>query len=116
MRFFVRLLFPALVAFLVGIGFSSYVFSSYPFAATFLCIGFVALGYGFLDRGSKYVPLVVVVALGIALGIFRYELWEGAPTHPILQSQIGKEVLLRAMVIDEPDVREERTHLKVKVE
>jgi len=113
MRFFVRLLFPALVAFLVGVGFSSYVFSSYPFAATFLCIGFVALGYGILPRGSKYVPLVVVVALGIALGIFRYELWESAPVDPILRSQVGKEVFLRAMVVDEPDIREERTHLTV---
>lgn len=54
-----------------------------------------------------------VFFLGLALGCARFMLWRDTSTDPVLDAAIGTQVMLSGVVIDEPDVRENNTHLTV---
>ncbi len=111
MHFVARALPPFLLAFLVGVFFSSYGLASFWLAGFFAMLAIALLCVSFSpDRGNK-IFLFSVFLIGLAFGVCRFTFWEGRATNTLLSSRVNMHVTLVGVVNSEPDVREGKTHL-----
>ncbi len=108
-----RLLPPLLLAFLVGVFSAS--FMTVPvwtlwllslFAASCLCI--------YMIERRFVMIFVAIVFLGLALGCGRFIFWRDTPTDHQVDIAVGTQVIVSGIVIDEPDIRENNTHISVE--
>ena len=107
-----RILPPLFLAFLVGV-----------FAASFLPIPIWALWSGVLLAASCLCAysirpritmiFLAVVFLGLTLGCGRFLLWRDAKADAFVNGEVGSQVTISGVVVDEPDVRENNTHLTI---
>jgi competence protein ComEC len=91
---------------------------------SFLSFGFVFTGFVFLLgitllllwtlQRTKNVLFVSLTILSVALGILRFDVADMNRGDPLLQTLVGETVSIEAVVIDEPDERENNTHLTVE--
>src|SRR3989338_571276 len=116
MKFLERIFVPALVAFLFGIGFAAYALPSFAFGMLFLLVGVAPLALSAFYENKMRLLLVGACAVLFALGMFRFSFWASAPADPSLVAIVGETVILRGVVIDDPDVREKNTQLKFRIE
>ncbi len=107
-----RLLPPLLLAFLVGVFGASFIsiptwvlWLSALFAASCLC--------AYLIRRRLILIFLAVIFLGLSLGCARFILWRDAGADPFVDAAVGTQVTISGTVIDEPDIRENNTHLTV---
>ena len=56
---------------------------------------------------------LAVVFLGLTLGCARFLQWHDARTDALIDAAVGTVVTVSGVVVDEPDVRENNTHLTV---
>lgn len=92
-----------------------------PFVYVVLMVLLAASIWVIARRGNSVSPsgnlyLVSVMLVVIALGVIRFELATLGEVHPLYEAQIGSEVSLEGVVVREPDVRENVTHLYVSVD
>ncbi len=64
---------------------------------------------------SRKLFLIPLLLLAIALGVIRFNLATFDEINPIYEVQIGTPISLEGVVVREPDVRENTTHLYVRV-
>lgn len=113
MQFAARATPPFLIAFLTGIFFSSYVFASLWFGSFFLLLATAFTLMSVTSPRRHEVFLASLCMLGVALGIFRFTLWDKRIPDAELIPRVNTQVTLVGVVDDEPDVREGNTHLTV---
>lgn len=111
MRMLERIFVPTLIAFLVGVGMAAYISTSLIVAGFLLFIALAFLVAAMLRTDPTRFLLFGVCALAMALGMLRFMLWADAPNDFVLQSALGKSVVLRGIISDEPDVRETNTQI-----
>jgi competence protein ComEC len=104
---------PFLIAFLVGIFFSSYVFASFWFGGFLLLMAFALMLTAFTSSRRNEMFLVSLCVIGVALGIFRFTLWDKRVPDVALMSRVNTQVVLVGVVDADPDVREGNTHLTI---
>lgn len=83
------------------------------FIATLAFVLFVVVVIG-EDSSGRFVTFIAVVLISFAFGSARMYL-SVQPVYSVLDEDIGKEVVLEGLVIDEPDVRDNYTNLIIKV-
>ena len=116
MQLLSRAFVPALVSFLIGVGVAAYVLPSFALGGLFLVLALAALILWVVRRENIFSLFVVVCAIALALGVFRFTIWAEAPNDPSLEALVGENVVLRGVVVDEPDVREKNTQLYFRIE
>lgn len=108
-----RIIVPSLIAFLVGIFFATTIFPSFAFAYLLFLLGFVFFLISAFVRPSFYFIGVAVLCIAFGLGVFRFTMWQSMPIDSLLESSVDRAVRVHGTIIDEPDVREAKTHLIV---
>ena len=98
MQFISRAFVPALVSFLIGVGVAAYVLPSFALGGLFLVLALAALILWVVRRENIFSLFVVVCAIALALGVFRFTIWAEAPNDPSLEALVGENVVLRGVV------------------
>ncbi len=104
--------------FFAGIAFGSVFFPGVWAAVFVVFLSALILGVSQMLVGVKRPPLGIFFALflfTVALGMLRIEF---APSREdsVLKSSLGKMTTLEGVIADEPDIRENSTHLVVEIE
>lgn len=111
-----RIFVPTLIAFLVGVGVAAYLYSSFALGELFLFLGAATLGLSVFFEDKRRLILIGACLIGVGFGVIRFTSWEIHPLDPAIVTREGERVVLRGVVVDEPDVRETNTHLHLTVE
>src|SRR3990167_8784939 len=82
----------------------------------FLAFLSCALLLAYFVYHARTVLFVSLFLVGIALGIFRFDVSEFQKHNPILENQIGKNVLIEGVIGSEPDERDDIAILVIKSE
>src|SRR3989338_7805505 len=106
-----------LIGFTSGIFFHSFFDFGYWWSFFFLLLGSILFSY---EKWFVEVKLPVIIAVAVflfAVGVVlvRYDVSLFNNGDPVLENVIGKQVILRGMVTDEPDIRENNMHLTIAV-
>jgi competence protein ComEC len=113
MQFVTRAIPLFLLAFLVGVFFSSYGGASFWLAGFFAMQGAMLLCIQSAPHRRQHIFFLSVVLFGLALGVCRFTFWEGRATDAVLSPRVDAHVTLVGVVDSEPDVREGKTHLTI---
>lgn len=119
-----KLLITSLLGFSGGVIFRSFYNFGWSFAIFFIFIGALLAAIFFSQRliglGLKnYKAPIFLMSLflfAFGLGVIRYEIKDAGNNFPLLEKQINSKVVLRGMIVDEPDERENYLQLTIKAE
>lgn len=102
-----------LLAFIIGVAIRSFISLPIGFIWLGSVVAVIAVAFGIL-RKQKVVILGGFLFLVVLAGIFRFDQHEAA--RPDLSGFYGKPLVLRGVVIEEPERRDSNQHLKIEVE
>ncbi len=105
------------VSFLLGIALSSFVVVPFFVIVLFSSVGFVLITTAFFQKKSGRVGLLFFIGiffLGFSVGVLRYRQSDHLVREVL--SFTGKKVSISGFISDEPDVRQDNTHLFVTTE
>ncbi len=112
MSLFTRIAPSALLAFLVGVFFSSFLHISHWVLGFLMLFAFACLCAQLSRKSFVFIAFAVCI-LGFTCGVFRFTYWSEAPRDKNLDAQTENSTLLTGIINDEPDVREGKTHLTI---
>ena len=100
-----------------GIFFHSFFDFGYWWSFFFLLLGAILFSYEkwFVEEKLPVIIAVAVFLFAVGVGLLRYDVSLFNNGDPVLENVIGKQVILRGMVTDEPDIRENNMHLTIAV-
>lgn len=110
-----RLLFIALFGFTGGVALRSFVDIGFAFSLFLFLLG-CALFFFYLAQKQKSVLFVSVAVFSVALGVLRFDVADMKQGDPMLDRFVGGSVKVEGVISDEPDERENSTHLTVDLE
>lgn len=111
-----RVFLYALLSFVAGVGLRSFWDVPMGVVSMLGIAGSFFLFYWVFARGYSFFGIAGLCILVFSLGIVRFSFYEAAQTEAtVLSFADSGEVMLRGVVIDEPDVREKNTRLVVAV-
>jgi len=100
-----------------GIAFRSFVDFGITFSLFILLLSVFVFGYYFLTKkSSRIILLTGIFLVASGLGILRFDIADLNKGDPILDARLGEGVVLRGIIVDEPDVRENHTKLTFRVD
>lgn len=105
---------PLLLAFLSGVFMASLDTPPEWFVISLVLVAGALLVGMFFSKHAK-IPLLLFCCLGLICGIERYAVWNLSEADAVLLSVVGNASHYSGIVIDEPDVREGKTHLTVEL-
>ncbi len=114
MKRLLRILPPFLLSFLSGVFVASIDTPPLWFLVFLSAFSFIFL-IMFLYKRNRMLPALLFISLGLIIGIERYAIWELTAADPVILDEIGTVVSLEGVVVAEPDVREDKTHLAVAI-
>lgn len=103
-----------LSGFITGVLFSSFISFGWAGVGFFIFLGIVLLIISLIAEGRKLIASIAIFFIAIGFGIARYELKDTRDFS--LDKNIGLRVVLRGIIVDEPDERENYTRLTVEVD
>lgn len=116
---FVRMFLPiALVGFTSGIFFHSFFDFGYWWSFFFLLLGAILFAYEKWLAEEKRSPalFMAIFLFAAGVGLLRYDISLNNNGDAFLESRVGQMTVLRGVVSEEPDIREENVHLTVAVD
>ena len=103
-----------------GIAFRSFFDFGVSFPVFLFALGalflFIRYSYVLKNMRISYIGVAGIVLLSSAFGILRYDMSAVRHQSEPLENAVGSTVVLRGVVVDEPDVRETHTNLVVRAE
>lgn len=112
-----QLLFTVLLGFTSGIFFHSFFDFGYGWSFFFLLVGGVIFLYErLLAENNSPVFLAAIFLFAAGVGLLRYDISLNNNGDAFLEQLIGHRAVLRGMVSEEPDMREENVHLTIAVD
>lgn len=104
-----------LFGFLLGIFFRSFFDFGISFSLFFILLGGIIYLFSFLGEEKKTTILTICLFLIFSgVGMLRFDISEIGNKNQALENQVGGKIFARALVVDEPDVRENNTRLIIK--
>lgn len=116
-----KILYAALGGFGAGVFVRSFVNFGAAFSAFFLLLGAILFLYEKLARAETAFPrgrilFVALFLFSLGLGMFRFDLSELGARDAALDSRLGTAVTFEGVLIEEPDEREDKVFLTVRVD
>jgi len=106
-----------ILSFAVGIFAGSFIGFGIYLGLLFVLLGGVFLIFRFLNDESWLLKAsIIFLALGLGLIYFGFRDAQSRSVIPLLEDRIGEQVVLRGIIVDEPDEREKYTRLIFKSE
>jgi len=102
-----------ILCFIGGVILRSFFNFGVVFTTFIFFLSLVLLLLWFLCR-KKYVLFVTLVVFTVALGVLRFDIADIARGDPLLDSLVGETIVVEAVIVDEPDERENNTHIIVE--
>lgn len=111
-----RVFLYTLLSFVAGVGIRSFWDVPVNVVSMLGIVGGFFLFYWVFARAYSFLGIAGLCILVFSLGVVRFSFYEAAQTEAtILKFADSGEVILRGVVVDEPDVREKNTRLVVAV-
>ncbi|MCR4311420.1 MAG: ComEC family competence protein [Candidatus Taylorbacteria bacterium] len=112
-----RVLHSVLFGFIAGIFFRSFVSVgvSFSFFTVLLSIALGAVLFLYTPKESRGAPifLLPLFVLALGMGMLRYDVADRPSVTDVLDTSVGKQVVLEGVIDDEPDEREKVTRLVI---
>lgn len=104
-----------LTGFVSGILFRSFFDFGVSFSLFFVLLGFVSIILYYFEKKQigKFLTLGVLLVC-VGLGMLRLDISQLGNSNKALDSQVGGKIFAKALIVDEPDVRENNTRLIIK--
>src|SRR3989338_5260751 len=115
MQFVYRAFVPTLIAFLFGVGIAAFFITSLWLVGLFFIVALCCFAVSVFHGKQQVFLLFGVCVLAAAFGMLRFLFWTDTPDDSTLEAALGQKVVLRGVVHDEPDVRENNTQLTFAV-
>lgn len=77
-----------------------------------LAVVFIAVG---LFQSRRLFVLSALVLLCVACGVYRFGLWSDTRIADDVARTVGRAIVMRGVIVEEPDVREQKVNLTVRV-
>jgi len=109
------LFYVILLGFVGGIFFRSFFDFGISFSLFFVLLGIVISTFYFLKQEKVFnIFATSIFIVFVGLGMLRLDISQIGNTNIALESQVGEKIFAKALVVDEPDVRENNTRLIIK--
>lgn len=110
-----NLLYVLIGGFVVGVLFRSYFNLGLTFSVFLIALsGAIFLLY-YLNKNKKaFIIFLFIISAGI--GVLRFDVADLNKGNPELDKEVGQEVVLEGIIVDEPDERENNTRFIVNIE
>jgi competence protein ComEC len=107
-----------LVGFAGGIFFHSFFDFGYWLSFFFLLLGAVLFVYEkwFAEEKLSVIITVAIFLVASGIGLFRYDISLFNNGDAFFDNVIGEQVLLRGVIVEEPDTRENNVHLTIAID
>jgi competence protein ComEC len=109
------LFYVILGGFVGGIFFRSFFDFGISFSLFFILLGFIVFVFYFLKQEKVFnIFIASIFLIFIGLGMLRLDVSQIGNTNIALESQVEEKIFAKALVVGEPDVRENNTRLIIK--
>lgn len=113
MEFLSRMIVPLLIAFLVGVFFATTLFPSFTFACFLFFLSFALIILSLFKPHSRNFIFIGLLFIAFGLGILRFTSWKSGSVDRLLESRVDTVIRAHGVIVDEPDIREDKIHLIV---
>ena len=111
----VNSLYIFIISFVIGVALASFFEIPIPFI-TFLGFLSVAFFFVYAARKEKLMLIVALMFCALALGMFRFNLEHLEQESHTLNYEVGTKVVLRGVVVEEIDERENNSRITIRVD